>query len=158
MFSLLVGNSRFSDSIAYGNHYRQSLPIDNVRDVQFMDPAILAVGQGFENASLDFRSNFQGNTNMFGNAAKLQQQQQAVMQSPLSSHQNCRFTDSLGMAPRLMDQSQGNNILTRNLPLPNGRHWDALMSNEIQTRNRLQNERLVGSTNWIPGYNGTFRI
>ncbi|CAH8264031.1 unnamed protein product [Arabidopsis lyrata] len=158
IFDGLSGNSRFSDSIAYGNHYRQSLPIDNVRDVQFMDPAILAVGQGFENASLDFRSNFQGNTNMFGNAAKLQQQQQAVMQSPLSSHQNCRFTDSLGMAPRLMDQSQGNNILTRNLPLPNGRHWDALMSNEIQTRNRLQNERLVGSTNWIPGYNGTFRI
>lgn len=123
-----------------------------------MDPAILAVGQGFENASLDFRSNFQGNTNMFGNVAKLQQQQQAVMQSPLSSHQNCRFTDSLDMASRLIDQSQGNNILSRNLALPS-RHWDGLMmSNEIQTRNRLQNERLVGSANWIPGYNGTFRI
>lgn len=158
-FSLLVGNHRLSDSTMFGNPY-QSLPIENtggVRDVQFMDPAILAVGQGFENGSLDFRSNFQGNTNMFGNEVKLQQQ--LVMQSPLSSHQNCRFTGlngSLGMASRLTNQTQGNNILSRNLALPNG-HWDGL-SNEIQSRNRLQNERLVGSTNVMPGYNGTFRI
>ncbi|XP_006293444.2 uncharacterized protein LOC17890170 [Capsella rubella] len=157
IFDGVSGNHRFSDTTSFGNPYQQSLPVENVRDVQFMDPAILAVGQGFENASLDFRSNFQGNTNMFGNAAKLQQHQQAVMQTPLSTHQNCRFTDSLGIASRLIDQSQGNNILSRNLALPNG-HWDGLMSNEIQTRNRLQNEKLVGTTNWIPGYNGTFRI
>ncbi|XP_010510602.1 PREDICTED: uncharacterized protein LOC104786845 [Camelina sativa] len=157
IFYGISGNHRFADSASLGNPYQHSLPIE---DVQFMDPAIMAVGQGFENGSLDYRPNFQGNANMFGNAAKLQQHQQAVMQSPLSTHQNCRFTDSLGMAARIIDQSQGNNILSRNLALPNlNGHWDGLMmSNEIQTRNRLQNEKLVGSANWIPGYNGTFRI
>lgn len=151
----------------FSNPY-QSLPIENnggVRDVQFMDPAILAVGQaqGFDNGSLNFRSNFQGNTNMFGNEAKLQQHQQMAMQSPLSSsHQNCRFTGlngSLGMAPRLIDQQtqgSGGNLLSRNLALPNG-HWDGL-SNEIQSRNRLQSERLYASSNRMNGYNGTFRI
>ncbi|KAL1201407.1 hypothetical protein V5N11_036411 [Cardamine amara subsp. amara] len=164
IFDGFSGNTRHSDSMLFANnpYHHQSLPIENVRDVKFMDPAILAVGQGYENSrSLDYRSNYQGNTNMFGNnAAKLQQQHHTVMQSPLPS-QNCRFTDSLGMASRLIDQSQGsnNNILSRNLALPNNGHWDGLMSsNEIQTRNRLQNERLVGSANWIPGYNGTFRI
>lgn len=142
----------------YINPYHQSLPTENkggVRDVQFMDPAIMAVGQGFENPSLDYRPNFQGNTNMF---AKFQQQQAAV-QSPLSSHHNCRLTDSLGMASRFIDQSQGSssNILSRNMGLPNGQ-WDGL-SNEIQSLNRLQNERFSGSTNrMMNGYNGSFRI
>uniref|UniRef100_A0A1J3EUS8 CCR4-NOT transcription complex subunit 4 n=1 Tax=Noccaea caerulescens TaxID=107243 RepID=A0A1J3EUS8_NOCCA len=167
-FNGFSGNHRFSDSTMFSNPY-QSLPIENnggVRDVQFMDPAILAVGQaqGFDNGSLNFRSNFQGNTNMFGNEAKLQQQQQQMaMQSPLSSsHQNCRFTGlngSLGMAPRLIDQQtqgSGGNLLSRNLALPNG-HWDGL-SNEIQSRNRLQSERLYASSNRMNGYNGTFRI
>ncbi|KAG2308478.1 hypothetical protein Bca4012_082436 [Brassica carinata] len=159
-FNGFSGNHRYSDSPLYINTYHQSLPVENnggVRDAQFMDPAIMAVrGQGFENPSLDYRSNIQGNTNMF---AKFQQQQ-AVVQSPLSSHQNCRLTDSLGMASRFVDhQSQGSssNILSRNLGLPNGQ-WDGL-SNEIQSLNRLQNERFTGSTNrMMNGYNGTFRI
>ncbi|XP_056865066.1 general negative regulator of transcription subunit 4 isoform X2 [Raphanus sativus] len=157
-FNGFSGNHRYSDSPVYINPYHQSLPVENnggVRDVQFMDPAIMAVGQGFENPSLDYRSNFQGNTNMF---AKFQQQQAAV-QSPLSSHQNCRLTDSFGMASRFIDQSQGSssNILSRNMGLPNGQ-WDGL-SNEIQSLNRLQNERFSGSTNrMMNGYNGSFRI
>nr|VDC98615.1 unnamed protein product [Brassica rapa] len=144
------GNHRYSESPVYNNTpYHQSLPIENnggVRDVEFLDPAILAVGQA---PSLDYRSNFQGNTNIFSNETKLQQQHQLAMQSPLSSHQNCRLTDSLGMASRFMDQS-------RNVALPNG-HWDGL-SNEIQSQNRFQNERFIGSTNRMNGYNGTFRI
>ncbi|ESQ51334.1 hypothetical protein EUTSA_v10016186mg [Eutrema salsugineum] len=160
-FNGYSGNHRFSDSTMFSNPY-QSLPVDNtgaVRDVQIMDPAILAVGPGFEKANLDFRSNFQGNSNMFGNDAKLQQQQQQlVMQSPLSSpQQNCRFTDSLGMASRLIDQSQGSNLLSRNLALPNNGNWDGF-SNEVQSRNRLQNETLFGSTNRMNGCNGMFRI
>ncbi|KAJ0260119.1 hypothetical protein HA466_0063700 [Hirschfeldia incana] len=152
-FNGFSGNHRYSDSPVHINPYHQSLPVENnggVRDVQFMDPAIMAVGQGFENPSLDYR----GNTNMF---AKFQQQQ-AVVQSPLSSHQNCRLTDSLGMASRFIDQSQGSsNILSRNMALPNGQ-WDGL-SNEIQSLNRLQNERFTGSTNrMMNGYSGTFRI
>ncbi|KAF3582957.1 hypothetical protein DY000_02034639, partial [Brassica cretica] len=157
-FNDFSGNHRYSDSPVYINSYHQSLPTENngggVRDVQFMDPAIMAVGQGFENPSLDYRSNFQGNTNMFAKEAKFQQQQ-AVQ----SSHQNCRLTDSLGMvASRFIDQSQGSsNILSRNMGLPNGQ-WDGL-SNEIQSLNRLQNERFTGSTNrMMNGYNGTFRI
>ncbi|KAH0883677.1 hypothetical protein HID58_059773 [Brassica napus] len=146
------GNHRYSESPVYNTPYHQSLPIENnggVRDVEFLDPAILAVGQGFENPSLDYRLNFQGNTNIFSNETKLQQQHQLAMQSPLSSHQNCRLTDSLGMSSRFMDQS-------RNMALPNG-HWDGL-SNEIQSQNRFQNERFIGSTNRMNGYNGTFRI
>ncbi|CDY15757.1 BnaC04g15670D [Brassica napus] len=145
-------NHRYSESPVYNTPYHQSLPIENnggVRDVEFLDPAILAVGQGFENPSLDYRLNFQGNTNIFSNETKLQQQHQLAMQSPLSSHQNCRLTDSLGMSSRFMDQS-------RNMALPNG-HWDGL-SNEIQSQNRFQNERFIGSTNRMNGYNGTFRI
>ncbi|KAJ4891205.1 RNA binding (RRM/RBD/RNP motifs) family protein [Raphanus sativus] len=146
------GNHRYSESPVYNTTpYHQSLPIENnggVRDVEFLDPAILAVGQGIENPSLDYRSNFQGNTNMFSNETKLQQHHLG-MQSPLSSHQNCRLTDSLGMASRFMDQS-------RNVALPNS-HWDGL-SNEIQSQNRFQNERFIGSTNRMSGYNGTFRI
>lgn len=144
----------------YINSYHQSPPTENnggVRDVQFMDPAIMAVGQGFENPSLDYRSNFQGNTNLFAKEAKFQQQH--AVQSPLSSNQNCRLTDSLGMvASRFIDQSQGSSsILSRNMGLPNGQ-WDGL-SNEIQSLNRLQNERFTGSTNrMMNGYNGTFRI
>ncbi|KAJ0238881.1 hypothetical protein HA466_0234230 [Hirschfeldia incana] len=148
------GNHRYSEPPVYNTTpYHQSLPIENnggVRDVEFLDPAILAVGQGIENPSLDYRSNFQGNTNMFSSELKLQQQQhQLAMQSPLSSHQNCRLTDSLGMASRFIDQS-------RNVALPNG-CWDGL-SNEIQSQNRFQNERFIGSTNRMSGYNGTFRI
>ncbi|CAH8361257.1 unnamed protein product [Eruca vesicaria subsp. sativa] len=158
-FNGFSGNHRYSDSPVHINPYHQSLPTENnsgVRDVvQFMDPAIMAVGQGFENPSLDYRSNFQGNTNIFANEAKFQQQQ--AMQSPLSSHQNCRGTDSLGMASRFTDHSEGSsNILSRNMALPNGQ-WDGL-SNEIQSLNRLQNERFIGSTNRMNGYNGTFRI
>ncbi|KAF8079539.1 hypothetical protein N665_1020s0007 [Sinapis alba] len=156
-FNGFSGNHRYSDSPVYINPYHQSLPTENnggLRDVQFMDPAIMAVGQGFENPSLDYRSNFQGNTNMF---AKFQQQH-AALQSPLPSHQNCRLTDSLGMASRLIDQSQGSsNILARNMALPTNGQWDGL-SNEIQSLNRLQNERFTGSTNRMNGYNGTFRI
>ncbi|CAN7137160.1 unnamed protein product [Brassica rapa subsp. narinosa] len=153
-------NHRYSDSPVYINSYHQSPPTENnggVRDVQFMDPAIMAVGQGFENPSLDYRSNFQGNTNLFAKEAKFQQQH--AVQSPLSSNQNCRLTDSLGMvASRFIDQSQGSSsILSRNMGLPNGQ-WDGL-SNEIQSLNRLQNERFTGSTNrMMNGYNGTFRI
>ncbi|CAH8386973.1 unnamed protein product [Eruca vesicaria subsp. sativa] len=152
------GNHRYSDSPVYINPYHQSLPVENnggVRDVEFLDPAILAVGQGFENRSLDYRSNFQGNANIFSNQTKLQQQQ-AAMQSPLSSHQNCGLADSLGMASRFIDQSQRSTILSKNMALPNG-HWDGL-SNEIQSQNRFQNERFIGSTNQMNGYNGTFRI
>ncbi|KAF8053630.1 hypothetical protein N665_1389s0003 [Sinapis alba] len=147
------GNHRYSEAPVYNTSYHQSLPIENnggVRDVEFFDPAILAVGQGFENPSLDYRSNFQGNSNIFSKETKLQQQQQLAMQNPLSSHQNCRLTDSLGgMTSRFMDQS-------RNVALPNS-HWDGL-SNEIQSQNRFQSERFIGSTNRMNGYNGTFRI
>ncbi|CAN8247299.1 unnamed protein product [Cochlearia groenlandica] len=139
------GNNRISDSTMYGNTYQslQHESIGGVKDVQFMDPAILAVGPGYENPSLDFRSNF------FGNDAKLQQQQ-LVMQSLLSPHQNYRCEDSLGMQSRLMDQSQGSNIPSRNMALSNNSQWDGL-SNEIQSLNRLQNDQMNG-------YNGTFRF
>ncbi|CAN8315166.1 unnamed protein product [Cochlearia groenlandica] len=162
-FNGFSGNHRLSDSKLFGSPY-QSLPIENngsgVRDVQFIDPAIMAVGrQGFENASLDFRPNLQGNTNIYGHPEAMpqqqqqQQQQRVVMQSPLSLHQNGGFANSTGNNNNnknwyghtgLIDQTQGKNLA---LPNNNG-HWD--------DGSRLQNDRLNRSSNHMNGYNGGF--
>ncbi|XP_019056595.1 PREDICTED: uncharacterized protein LOC104800619 [Tarenaya hassleriana] len=167
----LAGNRLFGASLL-GNSY-QSPRVENicgVGDIELMDPAILAVGQGrfqagLQNASLDLRLNFPGNVSTFGNEAKLQQ---LLMQNPLSSHQNFRFPslgdgnlslgDSLGMSSRRTDQSQGSSLTppfaqlslqqsskTLLSPTPNDHYgW----TNDIQGGNRhdmidlLRNERL----------------
>lgn len=139
-----------------------------------MDPAILAVGKGrlpsgLNNPSLDIRSNFPTQLSAFENEARLQ----LMMERSLSPHQNLRYAnigdsfsslgDSYGISPRLMDQTQMNNISpfaqlsmqqSRNSLVTNG-HWDGW--NEVQGGNSLgmaellRNDRL-GFNKFYTGY------
>ncbi|XP_010557304.1 PREDICTED: uncharacterized protein LOC104826353 isoform X2 [Tarenaya hassleriana] len=155
-----VSGNRFFETTLPGNSY-QSPPVENiggVGDIELMDPAILAVGQGrfqagSENASLDLRSSFPGNVSTFENGAKLQQ---LLMQNPLSSHQNFRFpghadgnlslSNPLGTPSRLTDQSQGSSLASpfvqlslqqsRNMLWSNG-HYEYGWTNSIQGGKRL---------------------
>ncbi|KAI7990418.1 Kinesin-like protein KIN-14C [Camellia lanceoleosa] len=96
--------------------------IGNPIDIEFMDPAILAVGKGrlpggLNNAaSLDMRSNFSSQLSAFENEARLQ----LLMQRSLSPPQNQRYADmGVGFAQlndayripsRIMEQSLPNNL------------------------------------------------
>ena len=142
-------------------------------DIEFMDPAILAVGKGrlqggLNNSGLDMRSNFPTQLVPYENEARFQ----LLMQRSLSPHQNLRYdvgdsfssrNDSYGISSRLMDQSQVNNMSSyaqlslqqsRNSQMSNG-HWDGW--NEVQGGNglgvaeRLRNERL-GFNKFYSGY------
>ncbi|QCE09296.1 CCR4-NOT transcription complex subunit 4 [Vigna unguiculata] len=142
-------------------------------DIEFMDPAILAVGkgriQGARNSPLlDMRSNYPEQLNYLENEARVQ----LLMQRSLSPQQNLRFSDignsfsqfgdSYGISSRL-NQSQVSNLApfpqlslqqSRNAVLSNGQldGW-----NEVQTGNSLgvaellRNERL-GFNKFYRGY------
>jgi CCR4-NOT transcription complex subunit 4 len=156
----------------------QALPTGNVGnagEIEFMDPAILAVGKGrlqggLNNPGLDVRSNFPPQLSTFENDARLQ----LLMQRSLSPQQNMRFadigdnfshrSDSYGLSSRLVDQSQVSNLSpfaaqlslqqSRNALMSNG-HWDSW--NEVQGGNSLgmaellRNDRL-GYNKFYTGY------
>ncbi|XP_022755671.1 uncharacterized protein LOC111303574 isoform X4 [Durio zibethinus] len=142
-------------------------------DIEFMDPAILAVGKGrlpgvHNNSGFDIRSNIPRQLGPYENEARYQ----LLMQKSLSSHQNLRYdvgdsfsslNDSYGISSRLMDQSQVNDMSpyaqlclqqSRNSHMSNG-HWDGW--NEVQGGNSLgvadilRNERL-GFNKFYSGY------
>ncbi|GMI84063.1 hypothetical protein like AT3G45630 [Hibiscus trionum] len=142
-------------------------------DMEFMDPAILAVGKGrlqggLNNSGLDMRSNFPPQIGSYEDEARFQ----LLMQRSFSPHQNLRYdvggsvsslNDSYGVSSRLMDQSQGNNISpyarlslqqSRNSHMSNG-PWDGW--NEVQGGNNvgmaelLRNEKL-GFNKFYSGY------
>uniref|UniRef100_A0A803L3P8 Uncharacterized protein n=1 Tax=Chenopodium quinoa TaxID=63459 RepID=A0A803L3P8_CHEQI len=135
-------------------------------DIEFIDPAILAVGKGrlpggINNSSIDMRSNYPVQPSAFENDSRLQ----LLMQRSLSPHQNLRYTDvrdnfsppndAYGFSSRYMDQSQVSNHVPfsqfslqqppRNTAVSNG-HWDnwsELQSgNDIGIAELLRNERL----------------
>ncbi|XP_021889736.1 uncharacterized protein LOC110808526 isoform X1 [Carica papaya] len=172
-----TGNRLLDSSPLLRNSYHTS-PGGNVGgngDIEFMDPAILAVGKGrlqgaLNNAGLDMRSNYPPQLNAFENDARLQ----LLMQRSLSPHQNLRFSDtgnsfsslndSYGISSRLMDQSHGSNLSplarlslqqSRNSLISNG-HWNGGW-NEVQNANSmgvaelLRNERL-GFNKFYSGY------
>ncbi|KAL7201871.1 hypothetical protein ACSBR1_033547 [Camellia fascicularis] len=156
------------DASSHRNQY-QALPAGNIgnpANIEFMDPAILAVGKGrlpggLNNAaSLDMRSNFSSQLSAFENEARLQ----LLMQRSLSPLQNQRYADmGVGFAQlndayripsRIMEQSLPNNLSPfsqlalqqpRTALMSNGQ-WDAW--NEVQSGNDmgmaelLRNERL----------------
>ncbi|CAA0811948.1 RNA binding (RRM/RBD/RNP motifs) family protein [Striga hermonthica] len=90
-------------------------------DIEFMDPAILAVGKGtlpggINNLGVDVRSNFPPQLNMYEESRF-----QSVLQRSLLSHQNQRFNndlgdkfstlgDAYGLHSRLTDQTLSNNL------------------------------------------------
>lgn len=167
------------DSSSLLRNTYQMQPVGNVGstgDIEFMDPAILAVGKGrlqsgLNNPGLDMRNNFPSQLNAFENEARLQ----LMMERSLSPHQNLRYAnigdslsplnDSYGISSRLMDHPQANNLSpfaqlsiqqSRNPLISNGGHWDGW--NEVQGGNSLgmaellRNERLGGFNKFYNGY------
>lgn len=170
------GNHLLDTSSLLRNSYHAptSGNIGNTGDIEFMDPAILAVGKGriqggLGNPGLDMRSNFSPQLSAFENDARMQ----LLMQRSLSPQQNLRFSDigdnfarhsdSYGISSRLVDQPQVNNISPfAQLPLQQSRsahmsngNWDNW--NEVQSGNSLvmadllRNERL-GYNKFYNGY------
>ncbi|XVE79702.1 hypothetical protein DITRI_Ditri14bG0079000 [Diplodiscus trichospermus] len=128
-------------------------------DIEFMDPAILAVGKGrlqggLSNSALDMRSNFPPQLGPYENEARFQ----LLMQRSLSPHQNLRYdagdgfsslNGSYGIPSRLMDQSQVNSISpfaqlsiqqARNSHVSNG-HWNGW--NDVQGGSNLSVAELL---------------
>lgn len=172
---LLTGSSLLDHSSFLRNSHQtpSAVNIGGTSDIEFIDPAILAVGkgrlQGAQNSqALDMRSNFMPQLNYFENEARLQ----LLMQRSLSQQQNLRFAeigntfsqlgDSYGISSRL-DQSQVSNLApfpqmsvqqSTNAILSNGQ-WDGW--SEVQSGNGLgvaellRNERL-GFNKFYSGY------
>ncbi|GMH12539.1 hypothetical protein Nepgr_014380 [Nepenthes gracilis] len=138
-------------------------------DIEFIDPAILAVGKGrlpsgaMNNSGFDMQPAFPSQL-AAGNDAKLQ----LLMQSSLTPHQNLRYVsvgdsflpnDSYGFASRHMEQSQTSNLASfsqfsfrpsTNAVISNGQ-WDGWSEHqalndvgmaEILTNGRLKFNRL----------------
>lgn len=180
---LLTGNSLLDHSPFLRNSHQtfSAGSIGGTGDIEFMDPAILAVVgkgrlQGAQNSqSLDMQSNFNPQLNYFDNEARLQ----FLMQRSLTQQQNHRFSeignsysqlgDSYGISSRL-DQSQVSNLApfpqlsmqqSTNAVFSNGQ-WNGW--NEVQNGNGLgvaellRNERL-GFNKFYPGYDDSkFRM
>ncbi|KAJ4831942.1 hypothetical protein Tsubulata_039723 [Turnera subulata] len=179
------GFDNLADSSLLRNSY-QAQPahptgnISSTADIEFMDPAILAVGKGrlqsgLTNPVLDMRSHFPQQLSALENEARLQ----LLMQRSLSTHPNLRYNDvgdrfssindSFGLSSRLVDQSpvsnlsqfsqlslqQSRNGLMANGHMSNG-HWDGW--NEVQGGNNLgmaellRNERLGFNKFYASGY------
>ncbi|XP_022731480.1 uncharacterized protein LOC111285993 isoform X2 [Durio zibethinus] len=174
-FDSTSGNHLMDPSSLLRNSYQAPASGGNggPGDIEFMDPAILAVGRGrlqggLNNSGLDMRSNFPPQLGPYENEARFQ----LLMQRSLSPHQNLRYdvggnfsslNESYGISSRLMDQSRGNNMSpfgqlplqqSRNSHMSNG-HWDGW--DEVQDGNGLgvaeflRNERL-GFNKFYSGY------
>ncbi|XP_050368284.1 uncharacterized protein LOC126786489 isoform X2 [Argentina anserina] len=179
-YDSLSGNLLHDNSSLLRNAY-QPQPTGNIGssgDIEFMDPAILAVGkgrpQGGLNNPVEMRSNFPSQLSAFENDSRLQ----LLMQRSFSQQQNLRYpdfgdsyshvNDSYGMSSRLLDQSQASNVspfaqlsiqpIRNNRSMSNG-HWDGW--NEVQGGNSmgmaelLRNERVnerLGYNKFYSGY------
>lgn len=160
---LLTGNSLLDPSLLWRNSYQTPSTgnFGGAGDIEFMDPAILAVGKGrlqgsLNSPMLDMQSNYSPQLNYFENEARLQ----LLMQRSLSPQQNHRFSeigntfshlgDSYGISSRI-DQSQVSNLASfpqlalqqsRNAVLSNG-NWDGW--NEMQNGNSMGMAELLRS-------------
>ncbi|XP_059660656.1 uncharacterized protein LOC132307019 isoform X2 [Cornus florida] len=166
-FDTSSGNRFLDNSSSFRNPY-QAPPTGNVAsmgDIEFMDPAILAVGKGripggLNNPGLDMRSNFSPQLSAFENEARLQ----LLAQRSLSMHQNLRFSDmgdnfssvndAYGIPSRIMEQSPSSNLSpfsqfslqqSRNALMSNGHRdgWNEVQSgNDLGMADLLRTERL----------------
>ncbi|KAL5581165.1 hypothetical protein UlMin_013607 [Ulmus minor] len=172
-FDSLSGNHMVDTSSFLRNAYQPQVTGNMVissTDIEFMDPAILAVGKGrlqggLNNQALDMRSNMPSQLSPFENDARLQ----LLMSRSLSPQQNLRFpdiagdsfshfSDSYGMSSRL-DQSQLNNLSpfaqlsvqqSRNGLMPNG-HWDGW--SDVQGGNTTGMAELLRNDSHNLGFN-----
>lgn len=143
-------------------------------DIEFIDPAILAVGKGrlpggLNSPGLDMRSAYPTHMSNYENEARLQ----LLMQRSLSPQHNLRYVergdsfsshpDNYGLPPRNLEQALANNgsqysqfglPQSRNQLVPSG-NWDGW--NEVQSGNGstvaefLRSERL-GVNKYFTGY------
>ncbi|EFH41361.1 hypothetical protein ARALYDRAFT_916608 [Arabidopsis lyrata subsp. lyrata] len=148
------------------NTYHVPPPSGNLTaaaDIEFIDPAILAVGRGrlhsgMETADFDMRSGFSSQLKSFENDARLQ----LLAQRSLAAQQvngfhvlmnvnnfSSSLSDPYGISSRLMDQTQGTGLspftqLPRQAspnPLLSNGHWDKW--NETQSGNNLGTNQLL---------------
>ncbi|CAA7032113.1 unnamed protein product [Microthlaspi erraticum] len=175
-----ASGSRFPDSNSLlRSAYQVQPPVGNpsgANDIEFVDPAILAVGRGMVNAELDMRSGFSSQMNSFGNETgrqMLRQQSLSAAQQQVNGfhhdHRNLSpslATDPYGYSSRLMDhQTQGSSLSalsqlqrqqqqqqqpSANSNLSNG-HWDKW--NQLQSVNSLGMAELL--RNERQGFNGS---
>ncbi|KAJ6309791.1 hypothetical protein OIU76_014681 [Salix suchowensis] len=177
-FDIISGNHLLDSSSFLRNSF-QTPPTGNAGsagEIEFMDPAILAVGKGrlqggLNNSGVDMmRSSFPQQLHHYDNEARLQ----LLMQRSLPPHQNTRYadtgdsfsslTDSFGISSRLVDQTQIGGLSpfaqlslqqSRNGLMSNGR-WDGW--NEVQGGNSLhmtellRNERVGFNKFYTSGY------
>ncbi|KAK8645634.1 hypothetical protein V6N13_119458 [Hibiscus sabdariffa] len=162
-FDAASGNHLMDSSSLIRNSYQAPARggMGGSGDIEFMDPAILAVGKGrlqggHNKSGLDMRSNFPPQLDPYENEARFQ----LLMQRSLSPNQPVRYDvgDGFdchdGITSRRLDQSQVNNSSpfaqlslqqSRNTHIPYG-HWDGW--NEVQggkglgVAELLRNERL----------------
>ncbi|KAF8402776.1 hypothetical protein HHK36_010866 [Tetracentron sinense] len=164
-FNTTHGSHLLETSSSLRNQYQAPLTgnIGSIGDVEFIDPAILAVGKGrlpngMNNSALDLRSTFSPQLTVSENEARLQ----LLMQQSISANQNLIFSDHIGdrfsplsdaygIPSRLVEQSQANNLSpfaqlslqqSRNAHMLNG-HWDGW--NEVQSGNDLAMAELLRS-------------
>ncbi|CAN4119945.1 unnamed protein product [Withania somnifera] len=173
-FSSLSGTRNMFDtsSLLRNEYHAPSTGNINSGDIEFMDPAILAVGKGrvqngFNVPSLDMSPSFPPQPSAFENDARLQ----LLMQRSLSLHQNQRFTDNgdnflndaYGISSRVVEQTLANNLSPfSRVNLPQGRNsvmsngqWDgwngAPSGNDLAMAELLRSERL-GYNKFFNGY------
>ncbi|XP_022146247.1 uncharacterized protein LOC111015505 isoform X2 [Momordica charantia] len=169
-----LGNHLLDASSLLRNSYQANQTGNTVStgDIEFMDPAILAVGKGrrqigLNNTGLDIRTPFSPSLGTFDNEASLQ----LLMQRSLNPQQRysdvgdgfSHLGDSYGISSRLVDQSPVNNLSnfaqlslqhSRNGLMSHG-HWDGW--NEVQggtnigVADILRNDRL-GFNKYYAGY------
>ncbi|XP_010456073.1 PREDICTED: uncharacterized protein LOC104737565 [Camelina sativa] len=168
-----VPGTRFLDSSSLlRNAYQVPPSVGNssgASDIEFVDPAILAVGRGMVNADLDRRSGFSSQLNSFENETGFQMLRQqslsGAQQQVNGFHHDLRnlspsLTDPYGISSRLMDQTQGSSLSpfsqhprqqpSANSFLSNGHYdkWNEGQSvNSLGMAELLRNERL--------GFNGS---
>ncbi|CAL0304106.1 unnamed protein product [Lupinus luteus] len=174
-FDSISGNSLLEHPSFSRNSYHTPSAgnVGSAGDVEFMDPAILAVGKGrhqgaLNSPAIDMRSNLMPQLNYFENEARLQ----LLMQRSLSPQQNLRYPeigntfsqlgDSYGISSRL-DQQVNNHLASfpqlslqqsTNAVLSNGQcdGWNEMQSgNRLEVAELLRNERL-GFNKFYSGY------
>ena len=150
-------------------------------DIEFIDPAILAVGKGrlpngFNNPSLDMRSTYPTQMSNYENEARLQ----LMMQRSVSPQQNPRYVemgnsfssypDNYGMPPTIFEQALANNgsqysqfglSQSRNQLVSSG-SWDGwkevLSGNGSNAAEFLRSERLGGNKYFSGRQDSKYRI
>ncbi|KAJ9565426.1 hypothetical protein OSB04_001392 [Centaurea solstitialis] len=170
----LSGNHMYETSPLMRKVHQAPAPVYNggVGDLEFMDPAIMAVGgrvpSGLSSPGLDMRSNYPSQHTSFENDNRLR-----LLVQRSFSPQNQRFselggdnfaqrTDGYGVPSRSPYQQQGNFQQPRSSLMSNV-HWDGWnevqqSGNDIAMAELLRNERL-GFNKYYSGYeDAKFRL